>query len=437
MGMSKLLTTAPGGFGWATGIEDTFVPQSRPGLRALDEYELTQHYGLWRSDLDLAADTGARAVRWGIPWYRVQPGPAEWDWRWTDQVLDYMVNVKRLTPILDLMHYGTPTWLAGSFADPCYPERVAEYAGAVAARYKSLVQYYTPLNEPTINAHMCGRQGEWPPHHLGEPGYVRVLMAVARGIVLTVQALRAAQPGMRTIQVEAVWHNWTRDESLKAYAAHNHEMQYLGFDLATGRVVEGHPLRDYLCRNGAAEADLDWLAANAATFDFLGANYYPWSHAELAARKSGGVTTIRRKTHGATLATVLKDAYARYGLPLMVTETSAKGSLAARGEWMDQTIAAVADLRQAGVPVVGYTWFPLLTMIDWKYRTGRRPLSDYLLHLGLYDSAFDGDGVLRRQPTELVARFQAHIARPMPAIGEPETAKAMPGALPFNPAVAG
>ena len=71
-------------FWWATGIEDTFIPQTRPGLRGLDEYELTHHYQLWKSDFDLAAETGTRFLRWGIPWYRIQPSPNTWDWRWTD-----------------------------------------------------------------------------------------------------------------------------------------------------------------------------------------------------------------------------------------------------------------------------------------------------------------------------------------------------------------
>jgi hypothetical protein len=31
------------------------VPQVSPGLRSLDEYELTGHYDKWREDLDLAA----------------------------------------------------------------------------------------------------------------------------------------------------------------------------------------------------------------------------------------------------------------------------------------------------------------------------------------------------------------------------------------------
>jgi hypothetical protein len=110
--------------------------------------------------------------------------------------------------------------------------------------------------------------------------------------------------------------------------------------------------------------------------------------------------------------------YARYALPIMVTETSARGNLAIRGRWMDETIAAIAALRTQGVPIVGYTWFPLITMVDWMYRRGRRPLSYYLLHLGLYDAAFDEAGVLCRHRTSLVVRYQEHMARAMLVIGE-------------------
>ena len=71
------MTNTP--FLWATGIEDTFIPQARPGLRALDEYQLTQHYELWKRDLDRVAETGVKYLRWGVPWYRVQPARIEWD----------------------------------------------------------------------------------------------------------------------------------------------------------------------------------------------------------------------------------------------------------------------------------------------------------------------------------------------------------------------
>lgn len=407
-----------GDFCWATGIENTFIPQARPGLRALDEYALTQHYQLWKTDIDCVAETGVQAVRWGIPWFQVQQTPEHWNWRWVDEVLDYMVNVKGLIPILDLMHYGTPLWLDNSFINSRYPELVATYAGAVAARYKSLVHYYTPLNEPTVNAEWCGYLGQWPPYLTGDDGYVKVLMALARGIILTVQALQAEQPDMETVQVEAVRHHWTREIAKQPHLAYLNTHQFLSFDLVTGRVDENYPLYLFLRTHGVTPADLAWFQQHAVGFDYFGANFYPWSYGEVIPGKGGRFYRLQRRTNGAAIGKVLAEVYARYQLPIMVTETSARGNVAVRARWMDETIRAIAALRSQGAPIIGYTWFPLITMVDWRYRRGRRPLSHYLLHLGLYDAAFDEAGVLCRHRTSLVSHYQNYIAQPMPAIDE-------------------
>ena len=403
-------------FTWATGIEDTFIVHARPGLRALDEYELTQHYKLWKSDIDLVAETGAQAVRWGIPWHMVQPAPDRWDWEWADRALDYMVTVKGITPILDLMHYGTPLWLDNSFVNSNYPRRVADYAAAVVARYKSLLRYYTPLNEPMINATMSGHLGEWPPYLSGDDGYVKLTLALAKGIVLTTQAIKDEQPDAVTVQVEALWHTFTKDDSLQARAAHGNARQYLGFDLCTGRMNQTHALIDYVRSHGATQADLEWFQRNCVSFDILGANYYPWSYTELKQRPDGRPHSMVRRATGHKIELILRDAWQRYHMPLMITETSAKGDVRARAKWMDETLTTVGSLREQGIPVVGYTWFPLFTMVDWQYRKGRRPVDKYLHHLGLYDSAFDSEGVLHRSATALVAHFQSHVAQPMPPV---------------------
>lgn len=67
-------------FRFAVGIEDTFVAQESPGQRKLDEYELTQHYQFWEQDLELVARSGADTLRWGIPWYLVEPEPGRFAW---------------------------------------------------------------------------------------------------------------------------------------------------------------------------------------------------------------------------------------------------------------------------------------------------------------------------------------------------------------------
>ena len=408
----------PSSFLWATGIEDTFVPQARPGLRALDEYVLTQHDRLWRSDFDLIAETGVQALRWGLPWYRIQPAPDQWDWAWADRALEYLVNVNGITPILDLMHYGTPLWLDNSFINADYPQRVAEYAQAVTARYRSLVRYYTPLNEPMVNAEFSGKRAEWPPYLSGDDGDVKLTMALARGIVLTSQAIRAEQPDAVLVQVEALWRTETDEEALRAQAAASNERQYLSFDLTTGRMTDAHPLAAHLRRHGVEDRDLEWFRDQAVAFDVFGANFYPWSYNRLVGEGQSKTRQVARATSGERIELVLREAHQRSGLPVMITETSAKAPLAGRALWMDETIGTVASLRREGLPIVGYTWFPAFTMIDWAYRRGRRPLRDYLLHLGLYDSAYDDNGVLVRHATELVDRFRRHMAAPMPEVGE-------------------
>src|SRR5579862_6612659 len=114
----RLPSIAPGAtdFIWATGIEDTFIcqPDRRTG-RILDEYALTQHYERWEEDLSLIASLGVRAARYGVPWYRVEPEPGIFDLAWLDSVLETLVNRHGVEPIIDLMHYGTPVWLEGSF----------------------------------------------------------------------------------------------------------------------------------------------------------------------------------------------------------------------------------------------------------------------------------------------------------------------------------
>src|SRR5437764_12895270 len=102
------LGPAPEEFIWATGIENTFVPQTRLGHRALDEYRLMGHYEHWREDLALARDLGLQALRWGVPWYRAEPLPGEVDWSFTDAVSAYMTEEQGLTPTLALTHYRCP-----------------------------------------------------------------------------------------------------------------------------------------------------------------------------------------------------------------------------------------------------------------------------------------------------------------------------------------
>ena len=403
-------------FLWATGIENTFVPQTRPGHRALDEYQLMGHYEHWREDLELLRQLGVRAVRWGVPWYRVEPLQGEFDWRWTDQVLPYLSELG-VTPIVDLMHYGCPFWLRREFASDEYPEAVAAYAAAFAARYRGLVRWYTPLNEPIVTAIFCGKRGVWPPYLRGDTGYVRVLLQVVRGVLATCAALRAADPDAMLVHVEASGLSRAARADLAAVAADEQDRSFLPYDLILGKVGPEHALFTWLVRSGAAPDELAAIAATPAPIDLMGLNFYPqWSTTQLFIDRRGKLAYRPVEQDGSGFAALIEGYWRRYGIPIMVTETSARGSEEVRARWLEASVGTIRELRGRGVPVVGYTWFPLFTMIDWRYRFGRGPLAEYYLELGLY--ALDGpDGPGRWRATPLVEQYRSYVADPDSSVG--------------------
>jgi beta-glucosidase len=407
----------PADFLWATGIEDTFVPQTRPGHRALDEYQLMGHYEHWREDLALCRETGVQAIRWGIPWYRVEPLPGEFDWSWTDQVIPYLVEELKITPILDLMHYGCPFWLRREFAADDYPRAVAAYARAVAERYKGLIRWYTPLNEPIVNALLCGKKGLWPPYLRGEAGYLKLMLQLVRGIQRTVAAIKEVDPGALMVHVEATGLARAARADLEALAVEDQRRGFLAYDLLAGKLTPDHPLYTWLLRNGAGPDELTSIRRNAIPLDVIGMNFYPqWSTQQVSVNRKGRLAWRAVEQDGAGFVHLIEDYHQRYGAPIMVTETSAKGGVDVRARWLDTSVAAIRQLRGKGVPVLGYTWFPLFTMIDWRYRFGKRPLEDFHLDLGLYTLAPEGSG-RRWEATPLVEQLRRYVADPGGAIG--------------------
>ena len=218
--------------------------------------------------------------------------PGQFDWTWTDVVLEYLVRDKGLTPIIDLMHYGTPLWLDNQFVIASYPRRVAEYAARFAERYASLVRYYTPLNEPAVTSAYCGREGLWPPYLRGDDGYAKVLLALARGICRTAEAIRAARADAVLVHVEDVGLEVAGRPDLIPLAADAQGRRLLPLDLICGRVVPGHPGFDRLIEYGATEAELLELAVAVPRWDVLGVNYYPWTNRRIVRSKAGRVRSV-------------------------------------------------------------------------------------------------------------------------------------------------
>lgn len=405
----------PNAFWWATGIEDTFITAPHPATgRTLDEYTLTGHYDRWREDLGLIAELGVPCARYGVPWHRIQPAPDRWDWRHADAPLERLLELG-IEPQVDLVHYGLPGWLERAYLNPDYPKRVADYAGRLAERFRGRIRWYTPLNEPRITAWYCGRLGWWPPHARSRRGFVSVMLAVATGIQATVAALRAVDPEIVAYHVDATDLYETDDPDLKAEAELRRRIVFLALDLVAGRVDVQHPLHAWLLSHGAEPAALDGLLRNATPPEVIGLNLYPLYTMKRLLHDARGRLRVRMPYTEDGLLEGVARRYARHfpGLPLMISEIATSGSVARRIAWLERSLAAVRTLRQEGVPLVGYTWWPMFALVTWAWRQGRRDVADHLLQLGLWD--LDAD--LNRIRTPAVDAFRALVAAGPDGVG--------------------
>jgi hypothetical protein len=132
-------------------VDDTFFDQ-------LEWSDHTQRL----DDLERFAALGIRALRHPIQWERTAPGGlAQADWSWADSRLGRLRELG-IRPIVGLVHYGSGPSTT-NLLDPAFPDRLAQFAGAVAERYPWIADY-TPVNEPLTTARFSGLYGHWYPH---------------------------------------------------------------------------------------------------------------------------------------------------------------------------------------------------------------------------------------------------------------------------------
>jgi beta-glucosidase/6-phospho-beta-glucosidase/beta-galactosidase len=393
-------------FIWAVGIENTFVTQVERGERPLDEYELTQHYQFWKEDLDRARESGATMIRYGIPWHLVEKEENIFDWSWIDEVMDYFQNHRELVPIIDLMHYGTPHWLKNEFANGKYPEYVARYAKEFAKRYGDFIKYYTPLNEPYVNAEFCGLNAVWPPYLEGLSGFYSLMMQLGKGIINTVNEIQAIVPDARFVHVDATKKYFSYDPRLQEEVKLWNENRFVMWELVQGRIDESHPLYDFMLEYGVSPDTLKWFQNHQITIDIVGLNYYPqFSVHEIRRDKKGYIIYPHILGGGQELQEIVEEAYKRYQRPIFITETSFRGSEEERLNWLDECYDTCIELKKNDIPLLGLTWFPFFDLVDWEYRTSGKSIEEELLPFGLYTLTMR-DGVLQREKNRVGYQFE-------------------------------
>ena len=364
------------GFMFATGIENSY-PTIDGGRVRQDELEKCGFYDHWRTDFGLAREVGVDALRFGPPLHKLWLGDGRYDWEFTDQTMEELKRLD-LTPIIDLCHFGVPEWV-GNFQNPDFPRLFACFASDFAKRFP-WVQLYTPVNEMYVCATFSGLYGWWNEQLKTDAGFVTAIKHLVKANVMAMEAIIQVRPDAIFIQSESSEFFHPRAPSAKVHADHKNELRFLSLDLNYGHQVNAK-VYSYLRDNGMSDREYDWFfERNHRHQCIMGNDYYATNEHRV---KADGDTEPAGEVFGYSRITL--EYFRRYRLPVMHTETNlSEGPTSLEAvAWLWKEWSNVLDLRAAGVPIVGFTWYSLIDQVDWD--TALRENNSRANPLGLYD----------------------------------------------------
>jgi beta-glucosidase len=390
---TKASATGRTPFMFATGIESS-APTIDDGRTRMDELEKCGHYERWEEDFALVRDLDIRFLRYGPPLHRTYLDRGGFDWGFADQTFARLRELG-IVPIVDLCHFGVPSWI-GTFQNPDFPELFAQYARAFASRFP-WVQMYTPVNEMYVCARFSARYGLWNEQARDDRSFVRALEHLVRANVLAMHAILEVREDAIFIQSESTEYFHAANPAAIRPAEVRNSERFLSLDLNYGRRVDSE-MYEFLMDNGMTRAEYHFfLDNNLKRHCIMGNDYYVTNEHRVNADGSTGASG---EVFG--YDEITRQYHSRYRLPIMHTETNLvegpNGDEAER--WLWKQWANVLHIRNAGVPIVGFTWYSLIDQVDWNVALSRN--EGTVNALGLFD--------LDRKPRRVGRAYKELIA---------------------------
>jgi len=363
------------GFMFATGVENS-CPTIEGGRR-VDEMEKCGHYRRWRDDFDCVQELGIRFLRYGPPIHTTWLGDGRYDWGFADETFGELL-ARRVTPIVDLCHFGVPDWL-GDFQNPDFAELFPRYAAAFARRFP-WVQLYTPVNEMYICAQFSARYGGWNERLRSDRAFVTALKHLVRANVLAMHAILGVRRDALFIQSESSEYFHASAPNAIAHAEEMNQQRFLSLDLNYGRRVDSG-MYEFLLSNGMTKREYDFfLGHHLRRHCVMGTDYYLTNehrvHRDGRTRASGEVFGY---------AEITRQYHERYMLPVMHTETNkVEGPSGEEAvDWLWKEWANVLRVRNVGIPILGFTWYSITDQVDRDTALGED--NGNINALGLFD----------------------------------------------------
>jgi beta-glucosidase/6-phospho-beta-glucosidase/beta-galactosidase len=383
----------------------------------------------YEADLDRAASLGATAFSYAIDWARLEPERGRFDEAEIARVVRIVeaIRARHMRPLVVLFHWVTPTWVQSpktgedllSRPDRAFVDAFLPLVDRIVPPLAGLVDDWVTLEEPYSIVGAEYLEGSHP------PGRTLAITAANRALVnlmyLHARVYRrihaldtidadgdgvAARVGFENIALECVPLDVDSPDDRKAAERLNYVINH---QFLTA-VWKGDIDLDYdgEARTATTDPPEAHVPELARTLDFIGINYYQRLRVE-AGGLYGWIPPLHATPHADVreydpdaehsdmgqeisalgLRRVIEE-YARYGLPLVITENGlADDRDDRRQRFLLDHAYVVARAIADGFDVRGYYGWTIADNFEWD--SGRAP------RFGLFAVDFDAPGFPRRR----------------------------------------
>jgi len=313
----------------------------------IDFMTVTGHLDHLDHDYALLGDFRISTVREGLRWSQVEVRPYHYDFSVPDLMIKAAAE-KGIQQVWDICHFGFPHDL-----NPFHPHFERRFVSICIAFAKFCLErtdfsqplIITPINEVSFLSWLCAEVGETSPY-CKKQGW-EAKYALMKAYIAAAKALKALDSRILILATEPLVNivpplNAT-DEQISEAALH-HEFQYQAADILCGRICPE-------------------LGGTPELLDILGLNFYynnqwitgfeeflPWANLEPDERWR-------------PLSGLLREAYSRYGKPMILSETSHSG--VDRPNWFNfvwRELSLIVD----EMPFWGVCLYPIIDRPDWN-----------------------------------------------------------------------
>lgn len=352
-------------------------------------------------DVQLAASIHANAFSYALDWARIEPQPGVFDDGEAQRAVDIVRDMRQhgLRPMVILFHWVTPTWVQSPVSgidmlaksDQSFVEAFLPFVDYMVPKLAGMVDDWVTFEEPISIIGGEYLTGEHP------PGKVLDIPDATNALEnLMYLSARAYQEVHRLDTTDA------DGDTVPAWVGfENLAIELVPLDPTNPDDVAATKHVDYIANQEFANAitsgdiDLDMDGkpdmhddSIAHTLDFIGLNYYQRARVEaggpfhaIAPLYATPLYDVRQYDptlpHGDDYAEISVsglrvelEAYAKYGLPLMVTENGmADADDDQRPYYTLQHLYEIANAIRDGIDVRGYFHWTISDNFEWAYGT--------------------------------------------------------------------